>query len=101
MLGSQGVVLAEGSDLGEFWLCRQKRLDPGSYGRKKPKPVKVYSALGGKDSTYTEGCGARPVVPREGCRGLDRAFGSAWAVRDCQGTPVSGLWCGGRWEPLY
>lgn len=38
-------MLAEGGegDLGEFWLCRQKRLDPGSCGRKKPTGQGLYS----------------------------------------------------------
>lgn len=52
---AKGVLLAEGGegDVGEFWLCRQKRLDPGSYGRKKPPPVKVctLNSLRGQNGT--------------------------------------------------
>jgi len=39
---------------------------------------------------HTVSCGARPAVPRERCRGCS----SAWAMRDCQGTPVRCLQCG-------
>lgn len=92
---AKGVVLAEGGegDLGEFWLCKQKRLDPGSHRRKKKMPVAActLNSLRGQRWHHAVGCGARPAVPSKGCRGSNRSFGSAWAVRVCQGTPVSGL----------
>lgn len=91
MLGShKGGPVSRGGSKWPWWIfavCAENARS-GSYGRKKNPNLSRFVHWRMQWWHHAVGCGARPAVPKERCRVVDKGFGPAWAVRDCQGMPV-------------